>query len=102
MRDQPGVAQVNTSTQLLDASYTIGLEALLQLDLYYPCFSDVRYELMPGWTGDIGVGASYGTGYAYDTHMPLMWWGSGVLASWRVSVTRRTPSPISLSRPPCC
>jgi len=35
----------------------------------------VRYELLPGWTGwtgDTGVGASHGTGYAYDTHVPLL------------------------------
>jgi predicted AlkP superfamily pyrophosphatase or phosphodiesterase len=80
LRDQPGVAQVNTTTQLLDAGYTTGLEARLQLGLYYPRFGDVRYELMPGWTGDIGVGASHGTGYAYDTHVPLLWWGPGIPA----------------------
>jgi arylsulfatase A-like enzyme len=80
LRDQPGVAQVNTTTQLLNAGYTTGLEARLQLGLYYPRFGDVRYELMPGWTGDIGVGASHGTGYAYDTHVPLLWWGPGIPA----------------------
>ncbi|GAA4503193.1 alkaline phosphatase family protein [Hymenobacter ginsengisoli] len=80
VRDQPGIAQVNTTTQLLDAGYTTGLEAKLQLGLYYPRFGDVRYELMPGWTGDIGVGASHGTGYAYDSHVPLLWWGPGIPA----------------------
>jgi len=80
LRDQPGVAQVNTTTQLLNAGYTTGLEARLQMGLYYPRFGDVRYELMPGWTGDIGVGASHGTGYAYDTHVPLLWWGPGIPA----------------------
>jgi predicted AlkP superfamily pyrophosphatase or phosphodiesterase len=80
LRDQAGVAQVNTTTQLLDAGYTTGLEAKLLAGLYYPRFGDVRYELMSGWTGDIGVGASHGTGYAYDTHVPLLWWGAGIPA----------------------
>jgi hypothetical protein len=37
---------------------------------------DVRYELLPGRTGDIGVGASH----AYDTHVPLLWFGPGIPA----------------------
>jgi predicted AlkP superfamily pyrophosphatase or phosphodiesterase len=80
LRDQPGIAQVNTTTQLLNGGYTTGLEARLVAGLYYPRFGDVRYELLPGWTGDIGVGASHGTGYAYDSHVPLLWFGAGIPA----------------------
>jgi predicted AlkP superfamily pyrophosphatase or phosphodiesterase len=80
LRDQPGIAQVNTTTQLLNGGYTTGLEARLVASLYYPRYGDVRYELLPGWTGDIGVGASHGTGYAYDSHVPLLWWGMGIPA----------------------
>jgi predicted AlkP superfamily pyrophosphatase or phosphodiesterase len=78
LRDQPGITQVNTTTQLLNGGYTTGPEARLVAGLYYPRFGDVRYELLPGWTGDIGVGASHGTGYTYDTHVPLLWWGMGI------------------------
>ena len=78
LRDQPGIAQVNTTTQLLNGGYSTGLEARLVASLYYPRYGDVRYELLPGWTGDIGVGASHGTGYAYDSHVPLLWWGMGI------------------------
>ncbi|WP_233635781.1 alkaline phosphatase family protein [Hymenobacter setariae] len=80
MREQPGIAQVNTTTQLLNGGYTTGLEAKLVASLYYPRYGDVHYELLPGWTGDIGVGASHGTGYAYDSHVPLLWWGMGIPA----------------------
>ena len=80
LREQPGIAQVNTTTQLLNGGYTTGLEAMLRAGLYYPRFGDVRYELLPGYTGDLGVGASHGTGYAYDTHVPLLWWGAGISA----------------------
>lgn len=78
VRDQPGVAQATTTTQLLNASYTAYLEAKLQNGFYYPRFGDVRFELLPGWTGDIGPGASHGTGYAYDSHVPLLWFGAGI------------------------
>ena len=40
----------------------------------------MRYELLPGWTGDIGVSASHGSGYASDTHVPLRWFGPGIPA----------------------
>lgn len=78
LRDQPGIAQVNTTTQLLNASYTTYLEAKLQSGFYYPRFGDVRFELLPGWTGEIGPGAGHGTGYAYDSHVPLLWFGMGI------------------------
>ncbi|MGI4863776.1 MAG: alkaline phosphatase family protein [Janthinobacterium lividum] len=80
LRDQPGIAQVNTTTQLLTSSSGAALETRLQNGLYYPRFGDVRFELLPGWTGEIGVGASHGTGYAYDTHVPLLWFGMGIPA----------------------
>jgi len=80
LREQPSIAQVNTTTQLLNGGYTTGLEVLLRAGLYYPRFGDVRYELLPGYTGELGVGASHGTGYAYDTHVPLLWWGAGIPA----------------------
>lgn len=80
LREQPGVAQAITTSQLLNSSYTTYLESKLQAGLYYPRFGDVRYELLPGWTGDLGVGASHGTGYTYDTHVPLLWWGPAIPA----------------------
>jgi arylsulfatase A-like enzyme len=80
LREQPGIAQVNSTTQLLGAGSTSYLEAKLQAGLYYPRFGDVRYELLPGYTGDLGVGASHGTGYTYDSHVPLLWWGPGIPA----------------------
>ena len=78
LRDQSGIAQVNTTTQLLNTSFTTYLEAKLQNGLYYPRFGDGRFELLPGWTGEIGPGASHGTGYAYDSHVPLLWFGAGI------------------------
>ena len=78
LREQPGVNQVNTTNQLLTSNSGAYLETKLQNGLYYPRFGDVRYELLPGWTGDLGVGASHGTGYAYDSHVPLLWFGAGI------------------------
>ncbi|OUJ74834.1 alkaline phosphatase PafA [Hymenobacter crusticola] len=78
LRDQEGVAQANTTTQLLENSYSTYLETKLQNGLYYKRFGDVRYELEPGWGWDMGVGAGHGSAYAYDSHVPLLWFGAGV------------------------
>ncbi|MBC8083763.1 MAG: alkaline phosphatase family protein, partial [Hymenobacter sp.] len=78
LRDQEGVAQVNTTTQLLENSSAGYLETKLQNGLYYKRFGDVRFELEPGWTWEVSVGATHGSGYAYDSHVPLLWFGAGI------------------------
>lgn len=78
LRDQPGIAQVNTTAQLLTSSTGAFLETKLQNGLYYQRFGDVRFELEPGWTWEMGVGATHGSGYLYDSHVPLIWFGAGI------------------------
>ena len=78
LREQAGIVQVSTTTDLLTQGYTTGLEQKLQNGLYYPRFGDVRFELAPGWTWELGVGATHGSGYTYDTHVPLLWFGAGI------------------------
>ncbi|UOR03650.1 alkaline phosphatase family protein [Hymenobacter aerilatus] len=78
LRDQDGIAQVNTTTQLLTSSTGAFLEEKLQNGLYYKRFGDVRFELEPGWTWELGVGATHGSGYLYDSHVPLLWFGAGI------------------------
>ncbi|MEQ8478072.1 alkaline phosphatase PafA [Fulvivirga sp.] len=40
---------------------------------------DVMYEFYPGW---INAGSSdattHGSGYSYDTHVPMLWYGNGI------------------------
>ncbi|AHJ98244.1 alkaline phosphatase family protein [Hymenobacter swuensis] len=78
LREQPGIAQVNTTAQLLTSGTGAFLETKLQNGLYYPRFGDVRFELQPGWTWELGVGATHGSGYLYDSHVPLLWFGAGI------------------------
>ncbi|RSK34667.1 alkaline phosphatase family protein [Hymenobacter metallilatus] len=78
LREQPGIAQVNTTAQLLTSGTGAFLETKLQNGLYYQRFGDVRFELQPGWTWELGVGATHGSGYLYDSHVPLLWFGAGI------------------------
>ncbi len=47
---------------------------------YYPSRSgDVQYILAPGYIGSWSqTGTTHGGGYAYDTHIPLLWYGWGI------------------------
>ena len=78
LREQPGIAQVNTTAQLLTSGTGAFLETKLQNGLFYQRFGDVRFELQPGWTWELGVGATHGSGYLYDSHVPLLWFGAGI------------------------
>lgn len=42
---------------------------------------DVAYTLLPGWLSDYNLhhkGTNHGTGYSYDTHVPMLFYGWGI------------------------
>ncbi|MEP3387506.1 MAG: alkaline phosphatase PafA [Reichenbachiella sp.] len=42
---------------------------------------DVAYTLLPGWLSDYNLyhkGTNHGTGYSYDTHVPMIFYGWGI------------------------
>jgi hypothetical protein len=43
---------------------------------YYPrrC-GDIQYLLRPGYLSGSSTGTTHGSAYAYDTHIPLLWYG---------------------------
>jgi len=40
---------------------------------------DVVVMLQPGWIEWQGAGTTHGSAYNYDTHVPLVWYGTGIL-----------------------
>ena len=54
---------------------------------------DILFLLDPGWLSDANyfrAGTTHGTPYAYDTHIPLLWYG------WKVPVGA-THAPVSIT-----
>jgi predicted AlkP superfamily pyrophosphatase or phosphodiesterase len=41
---------------------------------------DIYITLESGWLEDMSKGTSHGTSYAYDTHVPLLFWGNNLKA----------------------
>ncbi|MTI41791.1 alkaline phosphatase PafA [Fulvivirga lutimaris] len=40
---------------------------------------DVMYEFYPGWLNtQTGDATTHGSGYSYDTHVPMLWYGNGI------------------------
>ena len=101
MRQQPGVRLALTATDLQEGGYSEGLSAQLQRG-YHPARSgDVMIALEPGFsaTGDFRTpvekvqGAGHGSGYSYDTHIPMLWFGKGIKPG--SSVRRVSPTDIA-------
>jgi predicted AlkP superfamily pyrophosphatase or phosphodiesterase len=80
LRDQEGVAAVYTATQLQEQGYREGVAQMLQKGYYYKNSGDVFMVLDPAWMDYARYGTTHGSGYTYDTHVPLLWYGWGVKA----------------------
>lgn len=78
-----GVAQAITSSSL-QSGVAAGIMGKAQ-DSYFPRRSgDVMINLLPGWMVENDNVSQAGTGYNYDSHVPLMFWGAGVRSLSRV------------------
>lgn len=46
---------------------------------FHPARSgDVVFTLLPGWFTSSATGTTHGSGYAYDTHVPILFYGNGI------------------------
>jgi len=78
LRKQKGVFQVYTATQMMEQNYTQILSSKLQSGFLYKRSGDVLYTMEPGWIEQMSAGSTHGSGYAYDTQVPLLWFGNGI------------------------
>ncbi|WP_460879813.1 alkaline phosphatase PafA [Pontibacter rugosus] len=78
LREKEGISRVMTAPQLDQQEYSQHLDERLANGFMYKRSGDVRFELEPGWTGEMKTATTHGSGYAYDTHVPLLWYGAGI------------------------
>ena len=86
MKEQPGVRIVLTPEDLVSSGDTTGLVEMVKNGYFPDRSGDVMlvydYGVMP--TSDFRTpiskvqGANHGSGYDYDTHVPLLWFGKGI------------------------
>ena len=78
----PGITQALTALDLQRAHWSEGLGMYQENGFYAPRSGDVLTVLAPGWLEayafPVVKGTTHGSAGAYDTHVPLLFWGWGV------------------------
>ncbi len=73
---EPGVAAAYTREELLDGKRSgEPLFEPMRRSWHAGLSGDVQFALKPNWMFGTGSGATHGSPYDYDTHVPLMLWG---------------------------
>lgn len=90
-----GIKEVYTSTSMRNSAFTQDRPALLQMGYNHKSSGELLVILEPGWLTGGARGTSHGTGYSYDTNVPIMFFGWGVKhgsSSRRASITDIAPT----------
>ena len=72
------VNKVYTRTQLQQSGFKGGMEELVENGFDQKRSGDVFVILDPGVISYGKTGSMHGTGYSYDTHVPLLFYGNGI------------------------
>lgn len=75
-----GIIEVYTGTAMRTREFTQGRAMLLQMGYNHKASGDILMILKPGWLTGGPTGTSHGTGYTYDTHVPILFYGWNVPA----------------------
>jgi predicted AlkP superfamily pyrophosphatase or phosphodiesterase len=77
LRSKAGIAEVYTASQLEHQDFSQFLSLRIKNGFSYKRSGDVIIVTEPAWT-DGYEAATHGTGYTYDTHVPLLLFGAGI------------------------
>ena len=74
----PFVSKAYTATTMQSSYFESGLPMLLQNGYNQKLSGDVLFTLQPGVIVYGPKGTTHGSGYTYDTHVPLLFYGNGI------------------------
>lgn len=77
-----GIAYAITADNMRNKVFLKGIPAKMQNSFNPKRSGDVIISLNPGWIEDMTNVAAHNSGYSYDTHVPLIWYG------WKVKRQR--------------
>jgi len=75
---KPQINRVFTRTQLEANDYTSGISGLVQKGFNQRRSGDVVFVLKPAVISYSKTGSTHGSGFSYDTHAPLIFFGKGI------------------------
>jgi predicted AlkP superfamily pyrophosphatase or phosphodiesterase len=90
-----GIKEAYTSSDMKREEYTFGRKRLLQRGYNHKASGDVLLILEPAWLSNSTRGTTHGTGYTYDTHVPIIFYGWNIQtgeSSKYVTVTDIAPT----------
>jgi len=101
--DQHGIANVLTAHQLKINDYSRGMKSLVQNGYHPKRSGDLILTFDPGFIDSATLnlrpsdvkGTTHGSGYAYDTHVPVLWFGCGIPSgesTRKIAITDIAPS----------
>ena len=82
---QENISRVFTREQLQSASYDKDVEELVQNGFNQKRSGDVVFVIDPGFISYPEKGTTHGSGFSYDTHAPLIFFGKGIKKGSTVS-----------------
>ncbi len=85
LSSQPGIITALTAEELKTNEYSWGPRSFLQKGFYPKRSGDVAFILEPGLIEYKIKGTTHGSGYTYDTHVPLLFYGTGIRTGRSVS-----------------
>ncbi|MBU3821190.1 alkaline phosphatase family protein [Flavobacteriaceae bacterium XHP0103] len=74
----PNIYKAYTATIMSTTSYTEGIEYLLEKGFNQKRSGDVLYVYDPSYISYGRTGSTHGSGFNYDTHAPLLFFGKGI------------------------
>ena len=78
-----GVCTAMTATELEKGLNRSGIYSFIQNGFNHQRSSDVSIQLLPGWISwYTQTGTTHGSGYSYDTHVPLIFYGKKIRAGY--------------------
>ncbi|KJD31533.1 alkaline phosphatase [Tamlana nanhaiensis] len=73
-----GVYKVYSATTMSNNDFTSGMEELLQKGYNQKYSGDILVVSNPGFISYSKTGSTHGSGFNYDTHVPLLFFGKGI------------------------
>jgi predicted AlkP superfamily pyrophosphatase or phosphodiesterase len=75
-----GIAQVFTKAVIRQSAYNeTGLKGMVTRGYHFKRSGDVAVQLEPSWIpSNYPTGTTHGSAYTYDTHVPILFYGSGI------------------------
>jgi predicted AlkP superfamily pyrophosphatase or phosphodiesterase len=90
-----GIKEVYTATDMKKMDYATGHKHLMQMGFNHKASGDLLLLLEPAWLSRSSKGTTHGTGYTYDTHVPIVFMGWKIphgQSSRYVSITDIAPT----------